>query len=41
MVEMECQDEMVVMESRGNKEKRETLVLRDHLAYKVTHLDLH
>ena len=26
---------MVVMESQGDKEKRETLVLRDHLAHKV------
>ena len=35
MVEMGCQDVMVVMESQGDKEKRETLVLRDHLAHKV------
>ena len=34
-VEMGCQDEMVVMESQGDKEKRETLVLGDYLAHKV------
>ena len=32
---MDCQDETVEMESQEAKEKRETLVYRDHLACKV------
>ena len=38
MVEMGCQDEMVEMESQGDRERGErgeTLVCRDHLALKV------
>ena len=35
MVEMDCQDEMVEMDSQEAKEKGETLVCRDHLAFKV------
>ena len=35
MVEMGCQDEMVEMDSQEAKEKRETLVCRDHLVSKV------
>ena len=35
MVGMDCQDETVEMESQEAKEKRETLVYRDHLACKV------
>ena len=35
MVEMVYQDEMVEMESQEAKEKRETLVYRGHLAFKV------
>ena len=35
MVGMEYQDEMVEMESLGNKGRGETLVCRDHLAFKV------
>ena len=32
---MGCQDEMVEMDSQEAKEKRETLVCRDHRAFKV------
>ena len=35
MVEMGCQDEMVGMESQGDKERGEPKVCRDHLAPKV------
>ena len=35
MVGMGCQDEMVEMESQGNRERGETLVCRDHLDHKV------
>ena len=35
MVEMGCQDEMVAMESQGDKERGEPKVCRDHLAPKV------
>ena len=35
MVEMECQDEMVEMESQEAKGRGETPVCRDHLARKV------
>ena len=35
MVGMECQDEMVEMESQEAKGRGETLVCRDHLACKV------
>ena len=35
MVGMECQDEMVEMESQEAKGREETLVCRDHLAFKV------
>ena len=35
MVGMDCQVEMVEMESQEAKEKRETLVYRDHLVCKV------
>ena len=35
MVEMVYQVEMVEMESQEDKERRETLVCRDHLAHKV------
>ena len=35
MVVMGYQDETVEMESQEAKEKRETLVYRDHLAFKV------
>ena len=35
MVGMECQDEMVEMESQEAKGRRETLVCRDYLAHKV------
>ena len=44
MVGMGCQEEMVEMESQETKEKRETLVCRDHLVCKVmywTGLDTH
>ena len=32
---MECQDEMVKMESQGDQRKGETLVCRDHLGDQV------
>ena len=35
MVGMECQDEMVEMESQEAKGRGETLVCRDYLAHKV------
>ena len=35
MVGMGCQDEMVEMDSQGEKERGETLVCRDHLVHKV------
>ena len=35
MVGMGYQDKMVEMESQEDKERRETLVCRDHLAHKV------
>ena len=35
MVEMEYQEEMVEMESQGEKERGETLVCQDHLDHKV------
>ena len=35
MDEMECQDEMVEMESQEAKGRGETLVYRGHLAFKV------
>ena len=42
MVGMECQDEMVEMESQEAKGRGETLVCRDHLAHKVCiHFDLY
>ena len=42
MVGMDCQGEMVEMDSQEAKEKRETLVCRDHLAFKVCiHFDLY
>jgi len=38
MVEMGCLDAMVGMELRGDRERRETLVYRDHLDCKVCNL---
>ena len=35
MVGMECREEMVEMESQGQKGRGETLVCRDHLDHKV------
>ena len=37
---MECQDEMVEMDSQEAKEKRETLVCRDHLVCRVRYCNL-
>ena len=40
MVEMGCQDEMVEMESQGDRERGETLVCRDHVVDKVNVLNI-